>query len=77
MTKDTCAKVSRMLVYDPATNTWQSVPLGGADVRAGTVGFDPSRNVMVMAGSAFCEAGPTSRICTCIGGPLPSHLWTR
>jgi len=62
VTLDPCAQVQQMLVYDPGSSTWQSVPVPATlDVRAGTVAFDPSRNVAVLAGSAFCGTGnPTS-----------------
>jgi hypothetical protein len=50
-----------MLVYNPVDNTWQDVPIP-IDVRAGTIAFDPSRNVAVLAGSAFC-------------GPFQTHLY--
>ena len=57
VTLDPCAQVQQMLVYNPSSSAWQSVPLPATlDVRAGTLAFDPSRNVAVLAGSVFCNA---------------------
>jgi Purple acid Phosphatase, N-terminal domain/Divergent InlB B-repeat domain len=61
VTYDACSKLQQMLVYNPADNTWQNVPVP-FDVRAGTIAFDPSRNVAVLAGSAFC-------------GPIQTNLY--
>jgi len=55
---DPCGVVQQMLVYDPATNTWEHIPLPAADIRGNAIGFDPVRNVMVLAGSVFCEDRP-------------------
>ena len=57
VTIDPCSKIQQMLVYHPATDTWQDVSEPGNTVHAGTLAFDPSRNVMVAAGSAFCTDG--------------------
>jgi hypothetical protein len=53
-----CGVLHQMLVYDPATNTWEDIPISAADIRGNAVGFDPARNVMVLAGSVFCEDRP-------------------
>jgi hypothetical protein len=53
-TNDACALVHAMLAYDPATDTWESL-LVLAGLHAGTMGYDPIANVVVLAGSVFCS----------------------
>jgi Divergent InlB B-repeat domain len=51
---DVCGKIRQMLVYHPTTNTWQEFPVP-ANTHGATLGYDPERNVVVLAGREFCE----------------------
>lgn len=53
VTANSCAEVKALLAYDPATDTWETLTVP-AGLHAGTLGYDPVRNVVVMAGSVFC-----------------------
>jgi hypothetical protein len=53
--KDSCAHLQKMLAYDPATNTWETVPhTGVAPVIGSSIVYDPVANAVVMVGSVFC-----------------------
>jgi Divergent InlB B-repeat domain len=53
--KDACAHLQEMLAYDPATNTWETVPhTGVAPVIGSSIVYDPVANAVVMVGSVFC-----------------------
>jgi outer membrane biosynthesis protein TonB len=51
---DSCGRIRQMLVYNPATNAWEDTPVP-ANTHGATVAYDPERNVVVLAGRAFCE----------------------
>jgi hypothetical protein len=52
---DACAHLQAMLAYDPATNTWETVPPAGVTpVIGSTIIYDPVANATVMVGSVFC-----------------------
>jgi hypothetical protein len=50
---EACALIHTMLVYAPTTDTWETIPVPRG-LHGGTLGFDPVRNVLVLAGSVFC-----------------------
>ena len=51
---DSCGGIRQMLVYNAATNTWEDTPVP-PNTHGATVGYDPERNVVVLAGRVFCE----------------------
>jgi hypothetical protein len=54
--KDACAHLQAMLAYDPATNTWETVPPAGVTpVIGSSIVYDPVANATVTVGSVFCK----------------------
>jgi Divergent InlB B-repeat domain len=51
---DSCGRIQKMLVYDPATDTWEDTPVP-TNTHGATVAYDPVRNVVVLGGREFCE----------------------
>jgi hypothetical protein len=65
--QDACAHLKAMLAYDPATNTWETVPPAGATpVIGSSIVYDPVANATVTVGSVFCAD---------YGLPGQSHLY--
>jgi Divergent InlB B-repeat domain len=51
-----CAHLQAMLAYNPATNTWEMLPLTGVSPVVGsTIVYDPVANAVVLVGSVFCS----------------------
>jgi hypothetical protein len=52
----TCAQIKQMLAYDPATDTWEDLPVP-PNTHGYTVTYDPARNVVILGGRELCEGG--------------------
>jgi hypothetical protein len=45
-----------MLAYNPATNTWETLPMTGVSPVVGSsIVYDPVANAVVLVGSVFCS----------------------
>jgi len=51
---DPCGMVRQLLVFDPALNAWEEIPLPATPIHGATVAYDPRANAVVLAGSVFC-----------------------
>jgi hypothetical protein len=53
-----CGKVYGVGVYNPVTDTWESIPVAtspaGMHVVGNCLGYDPTNNVVVLTGGSFC-----------------------
>jgi hypothetical protein len=67
--QDTCGRVHHMLVYDPATDTWEETPVPTPPPHGATVAYDPARNVVVLAGNVFCSDQSPPQ------DPGPTRMW--
>jgi hypothetical protein len=53
---DPCGVLKALLVYDPATNAWTTVPHAGVTPIVGAnIVHDPTANALMMVGSVFCS----------------------
>lgn len=50
-----CGETYALLAFNPATDTWETLPTPPPAVHGSTAGFDPKANALVVGGSVFCS----------------------
>ncbi len=63
-----CGQIHQLLAYDPASDTWENLPVP-IGTHSATLAYDPVRNVVIFGGWTFCEnVTPPPK-------PIKLHLW--